>query len=187
VRYFIFVRRRRAVLLLLLSLKEALLLPTEKWELSLILRLLRLLLRLCRLPWPATRPRAWRCLQGGGTPPPTTRRERVPCRRAQRRRQQHTQLPPQLRQARTPESRRRAHSQQSTQPAAAGDQRSSDLTMDFTLNLRRSVYVWPQPTNMMGAPLVYTMDSAAPTCPRRRRCSASAGSRCVLQLQRAWG
>jgi hypothetical protein len=33
----------------------------------------------------------------------------------------------------------------------------------FTLSLRMSVYVCPQPTNMMGAPDSYTMDNAAPT------------------------
>lgn len=32
------------------------------------------------------------------------------------------------------------------------------------LRRRRSVYVWPHPTKTMGAPEMYTMDSAAPTC-----------------------
>ena len=33
----------------------------------------------------------------------------------------------------------------------------------MTLRRFRSTYVWPTPQNMIGAPEVYTMDSAAPT------------------------
>lgn len=42
------------------------------------------------------------------------------------------------------------------------------LTTLFTWSFFRSTYVWPQPTNMMGAPEVYTMESAAPTCGQAR-------------------
>ena len=37
----------------------------------------------------------------------------------------------------------------------------------LTLRRFRSTYVWPTPQNMIGAPEVYTMDSAAPTCAQR--------------------
>lgn len=40
----------------------------------------------------------------------------------------------------------------------------SVLTMDLTLSFLRSVYDCPQPTNMTGAPDMYTIDNAAPTC-----------------------
>lgn len=40
---------------------------------------------------------------------------------------------------------------------------SSVLTIDLTLSFFRSVYDWPQPTNMTGAPDMYTIDNAAPT------------------------
>ena len=40
---------------------------------------------------------------------------------------------------------------------------SSILTTDLTLSFFKSVYVCPHPTNITGAPEVYTMESAAPT------------------------
>ena len=39
----------------------------------------------------------------------------------------------------------------------------------LTLRRLRSTYVWPTPQNMMGAPDVYTIDRAAPTCARPER------------------
>lgn len=41
---------------------------------------------------------------------------------------------------------------------------SSECTTDLTFSRFRSTYVCPTPQNMMGAPDVYTIDSAAPTC-----------------------
>lgn len=40
---------------------------------------------------------------------------------------------------------------------------SSVLTIDLTLSFFRSVYDWPHPTNITGAPDMYTIDNAAPT------------------------
>lgn len=39
----------------------------------------------------------------------------------------------------------------------------SVFTMDFTFSFFRSVYDCPHPTNITGAPDIYTIDSAAPT------------------------
>ena len=38
-----------------------------------------------------------------------------------------------------------------------------DITTEDTLRLLRSVYVWPVPTNIIGCPVVYVMEMAAPT------------------------
>ena len=41
--------------------------------------------------------------------------------------------------------------------------RSTEMTA-CTLRVRRSVYVWPVPTNTIGCPVMYVMEIAAPTC-----------------------
>ena len=56
-----------------------------------------------------------------------------------------------------------------TRAASAQGYLSRLRTTLLTLSRFRSTYVCPTPQNIIGAPDVYTMDSAAPTCERARR------------------
>ena len=51
-----------------------------------------------------------------------------------------------------------------SQPPLRTSHFSSECTTDLTFRRFRSTYVCPTPQNIMGAPDVYTIDSAAPTC-----------------------
>ena len=81
----------------------------------------------------------------------------------------HTVSSPMLLLTRHLPPHRRRHCHAPPKPPATRTPRSaahfsSECTTDLTFRRFRSTYVCPTPQNIMGAPDVYTIDSAAPTC-----------------------